>query len=88
MKKVKNDLFDYQNRYIIQYRENFKFSLDSVLLSEFVSIKPKDNNILDFCTGNVPIPLILSLKTSKHIVGFEIQKKMYDLGIESIKINR
>ena len=37
--KVKNDLFDYKNRYIMQMKDGFKFSLDSLLLAEFVNIK-------------------------------------------------
>ena len=35
-----NDLFDYPNRYIYQNHEGFKFSLDSILLAEFVKIRP------------------------------------------------
>lgn len=85
--KVKNDLFDYPNRYIMQLNDGFKFSLDSILLSEFVSVKTSDKNILDMCSGNAPVPLILSLKTMAHITGFEIQKEVYDLACESIIIN-
>ena len=33
------DLFDYQNRYIMQIKDGFKFSLDSLLLAEFVNIR-------------------------------------------------
>ena len=43
--KVKNDLFDYKNRYIMQMKDGFKFSLDSLLLAEFVNIK-RDDKIL------------------------------------------
>lgn len=88
MKKIViNDLFDYPNRKIVQDEDNFKFSLDSILLAEFVE-KPKENvKILDMCTGNAPIPLILSTKYQNKIVGFEIQEKIYDLAIQSIKLN-
>ena len=85
--KVKNDLFDYPNRYIMQIKDGFKFSLDSLLLAEFVSLKQSDKFILDMCTGNAPVPLVLSLKTDADIVGFEIQKDIYDLAVESISIN-
>lgn len=84
---VKNDLFDYKNRYIMQYENAFKFSLDSLLLAEFVSIKRSDKNILDMCTGNAPVPLVLSLKTNSDIVGFEIQNDIAYLACESVKIN-
>ncbi len=88
MTKVKNDLFDYKNMYIYQNEEDFKFSLDSVLLSEYVNLNPRIHNILDFCTGNAPVPLILSTKTSANIVGFEIQKEIYELGIDSVLLNK
>ena len=63
----KNDLFDYPNRYILQEKDGFKFSLDSILLAEYVRLK-KDSRILDMCTGNAPIPLILSTKTNNRII--------------------
>lgn len=85
--KVKNDLFDYKNRYIMQMQDGFKFSLDSLLLAEFVKVKKDDKKILDMCTGNAPVPLVLSLKTNAEIVGFEIQKEISELALESVKIN-
>lgn len=88
MTKIKNDLFDYKDMYIYQNVENFKFSLDSILLSEFVSLNKSTKKILDLCTGNAPIPLVLSTKTEEPIVGVEIQKEIYDLAIESIELNK
>ena len=86
MKKVKNDLFDYHNRYIWQGADGFKFSIDSLLLAEFVKVK--DNlNILDMGTGNAPVPLILSLKTNSKIVGMEIQEDIAELAQLSVKEN-
>ena len=86
MTKVLNDLFDYGLK-IYQDDEVFKFSLDSILLAEFVNVKLRDKNILDLCTGNAPIPLILSTKTKAKIDGMEIQKYIYDLGVLSVKEN-
>ena len=84
---VLNDLFDYENLKIYQIRGNFKFSLDSILLAEFVKITKNTKNILDLCSGNAPVPMILSTKTNAHIDAFEIQKHIYNLGIDSIKYN-
>ena len=61
--------------------------LDSVLLHNFVTINKNIEKILDIGCGNAPIPLILSTKTSAHITGVEIQKKVFALAKESIKIN-
>ena len=79
-----NDLFDYPNLKIYQYKKYFKFSLDSILLAEFVKINKITQNILDLCTGNAAVPLILSTKTKAHIDGFEIQKEIFELAKESI----
>jgi len=85
--KVINDLYDYPKMKIVQDEEDFKFSLDSILLAEFVEPPKRNLKILDMCTGNAPIPLILSVKYPNKIIGFEIQEKIYNMAIESININ-
>ena len=81
-----NDLLNYDLK-IYQDCNAFKFSIDSVLLAEFVNINFRDKNIIDFCSGNAPIPMILSTKFDKNIVGVEIQNKIYELGKKSIELN-
>ena len=88
MTKVKNYLLNYDNMYIIQDTDMFNFSLDSVLLPNFVTINKKTKKILDIGSGNAPIPLILSTLTDAQIMAVEIQKDVYELGRESIKINK
>lgn len=87
MRKL-NYLLGYDNIKIYQDTEWFKFSLDSILLPNFVRIKPSINKILDIGTGNAVIPIILSIKTKCHITGIEIQKDVFDLAIDSIKYNK
>lgn len=86
-KIVLNDLYDYKNLKIYQIPGNFKFSLDSILLAEFVHLTSSTKEILDLCTGNAPIPMILSTKTSAKITAFEIQKSIYELANKSINYN-
>lgn len=85
--KVINDLLNYGGMKIVQDNNYFSFSLDSVLLPNFVSLNKKDKKILDLGTGNAPIPMILSTLTSAQIYGIEIQKDIYELASESLKIN-
>ena len=85
MKIEVNDLYDYGYK-IVQKSDYFKFSLDSMLLANFVNINMSDSKLLDFCTGNCPIPIILS-NSIKNIVAFEVQKEIYELGDESLKLN-
>ena len=85
--EVKNRLLNFDNKIIYQNNDWFLFSLDSVLLANFVTIKLSDKKIIDFCTGNAPIPMLMSFRTKARIFGVELQKEVYDLGIESIKEN-
>ena len=84
---VKNDLYDYEHRYIYQDSEFFKFSVDSILLAEFANRDYENKKILDLCAGNMAIPLILSKYTDSQIIGFEIQNNVYKLGKQSIDLN-
>jgi len=86
-KKVVNDLVYFDNLKIVQNKNYFNFSLDSILLPNFIELTPNTRLILDLCTGNAPIPLVLSTKTNAKIIGVEIQKDIYELAKESIKIN-
>ena len=56
--EVLNDLYDYGLK-IYQDNELFKFSLDSLLLAEFVNVDKSDKKLLDICSGNAPLPLII-----------------------------
>lgn len=82
-----NDLYDYPNMKIYQYEEGFKFSLDSILLAEFVQIHKKDQKLLDLCTGNAVVPLIISTKSNISITGIELQSEIYELAQESVLLN-
>ena len=82
-----NDLLEINNLKIYQNDDWFKFSLESVLLPNFVTINLRCKKILDLCTGNAPIPLILTTKTKAEIVGIEIQKDIYELAKKSVIVN-
>ena len=84
---IKNDLFDYIPYKIYQDDQFFKFSLDSILLAEYVDKKFKNKKIIDLCCGNAAIPLILNYYQFKDVTGLELQKPIYDLGVASLKEN-
>lgn len=85
--EVVHYLLDYDKLKIIQNEDWFSFSLDSVLLPNFVTLNKKIKKILDLGTGNAPIPLILSTKTNASIFGIEIQEDIYDLAKRSVELN-
>ncbi len=84
--EVLNDLVG-KNLKIYQDDDYFKFSLESILLPNFVTINLRDQKILYLCSGNAPIPLVLSTKTKKKIIGVELQKEIFTLAKKSIEIN-
>ena len=86
--KVKNRLLNFGEMIIYQDDECLRFSLDSVLLANFVTIKPTDKKIIDLCSGNAPIPMLLSLRTKARIFGVELQENIFKLGHDSIIENK
>ena len=72
---------------IIQSPSVFSFSLDAVLLARFVSVPIVKGQIVDLCSGNGVIPLLLSTRTNAAITGIEIQERLYDMAIRSIEYN-
>lgn len=73
---------------IIQSPSVFNFSLDAVLLADFVWLPIQRGNILDLCTGNAVIPLLMSRRTKGKITGVEIQERIYNMGVRSVNYNQ
>lgn len=84
---VVNYLLGYKNLKIYQNSSMFNFSLDSVLLPNFVTLNARAKEILDIGCGNAPISIILTTKTKAHITGVEIQPKVFSLAQKSVDIN-
>lgn len=73
--------------YIIQNPDVFCFGMDAVLLSDFVSAKPK-GKFMDLGTGNGVIPMLLNGKEKgAHFTGLEIQPYSADMARRSILYN-
>ncbi|MFC2948811.1 tRNA1(Val) (adenine(37)-N6)-methyltransferase [Virgibacillus sediminis] len=72
---------------IIQSPTAFSFSLDAVLLAHFAYVPVKRGNILDLCTGNGVIPLLLSKRTEASITGVEIQDRIFGMAVRNVELN-
>ena len=83
-----DDILGYKNLKIYQNSNYFAFSLDSIILANYANIRLRDKQIVDFCTGNAVIPLILSRRTKAKIYGIEIQEKLAKLAKKSIEYNK
>ena len=84
--EVVNNLLN-KNLKIIQRTDFFNFSLDSLLVANFLSVGRGVNKIVDLGTGNGAIPLFLSERTKAKITGIEIQKISAELAKRNIELN-
>jgi tRNA1(Val) A37 N6-methylase TrmN6 len=73
---------------IIQSPSVFAFSLDAVLLAKFVNVPFQKGKLVDLCSGNGIIPMLLSTRTKASIEGVEIQERLYDMACRSVDYNQ
>ncbi len=75
---------------IIQNPNWFCFGTDAVLLADYATHSIKKNaKVLDLCSGNGIIPLLLSQKCDAHkIWGLEIQESVAEMAKRSVKLNK
>jgi tRNA1(Val) A37 N6-methylase TrmN6 len=83
-----DDILGYKGLKIYQNSNFFSFSLDSVILANYSDVRLRDKKIVDFCTGNGVVPMILSRRTNSNIIGVEVQEKLCDLANKSIEYNK
>lgn len=72
---------------IIQNKEVFSYSIDSVLLSRFPKI-PKKGLIVDLCSGNGAVGLFASTRTEAPITLVELQERLADMAKRSVTLNQ
>lgn len=82
------DHLDSQGIQIIQSSEVFAFSLDAVLLADFV--RPNHRRRLqtvDLCAGNGAIALFLNRKIGGRVTAVELQPRLADMAKRSVLLN-
>jgi tRNA1(Val) A37 N6-methylase TrmN6 len=87
---IDDERLDYllaENLRIIQSPSVFSFSLDAVLLAKFTYVPIQKGAIIDLCTGNGIIPLLLSTRTKGTITGVEIQERLANMAQRSFEYN-
>jgi tRNA1Val (adenine37-N6)-methyltransferase len=73
---------------LIQKKRGYRFSIDAILLSQFIVIH-KEERVIDLGTGCGILPLLLSHTTKAHsFIGVEIQKKLADCAKKNVILNR
>ena len=72
---------------VIQSKDGYRFSIDAILLSEFVTVRPGDV-VVDLGTGCGVIPLILLLtRPVGYTVGLEIQEELAGQAARNVLLN-
>lgn len=77
----------FRDKEIIQRNDYQNFTLDSVLLGDFVKINRKIKKILDIGTGCGILPIILYEKSKSNIIGIEIQEVMSYIAKRNVENN-
>lgn len=72
---------------IIQRKDMFTVSLDTILLVNFISIKNQTKVIVDFGTNSAAIPILLAKKYPIKIIGVEIQAEAVALAKQNVLLN-
>ena len=74
---------------IIQNKNGFCFGIDAVLLSDFSKNIKEGSMVVDLCTGNGVIPLLLCGKTKANVIyGIEIQEEVAKLAQRNVEYNK
>jgi len=82
-----DDLLKHQLK-IIQSKEVFSFSMDAVLLAQFVSLPIQKGRVMDLCTGNGVIPLLMSTRSKAKMDALEIQPRVFDMAKRNVQLNQ
>lgn len=81
------DIFCEGRLKIIQKKKGYRFSIDSILLSEFIRVK-ENEKVIDLGTGCGILPLLLSRKAkTSSFIGVEIQKGLADCAKKNVMLN-
>jgi len=73
---------------IIQAKDSYRFSVDSILLLNFIRLKNFEK-IIDLGTGSGIIPLLLfGKRKGLSIYGVEVQKDLADMARRSVELNK
>ncbi len=72
---------------ILQRKRGYRFSIDAILLGQFIKIR-KNEKAIDLGTGCGILPLLLSHTTKAHsFVAVEIQKELTELAKKNVLLN-
>ncbi|MCS4536696.1 MULTISPECIES: tRNA1(Val) (adenine(37)-N6)-methyltransferase [unclassified Mycoplasma] len=85
---VKNSLGFDSDLYVFQDKDMFNYSVDTILLGNFVFLNKRITNMLEIGTNNGALSIFISDRHKDlHIDAIEIQEKAAELAIQNIAMN-
>lgn len=87
-KIVKNNLGFDSNLYIKQDKNMFNYSIDTIMLGNFVHLNYESKHVLEIGTNNAALSIFIADRYSKlHIDAIEIQERACKLAQENVDLN-
>ena len=87
-KLVKNSLGFDSDIFVYQDKDMFNYSVDTIMLGNFVTINGGIKNVLDIGTNNAALSLFVSeRKNDMHIDAVEIQEKAIEIAKKNLELN-
>ena len=73
---------------ILQKKRGYRFSIDAILLADFVKLK-RGEKVIDLGAGSGVIAIVLALRfpRSGRIMGLELQGQLVDMARRSVEVN-
>ncbi|MCU9933368.1 tRNA1(Val) (adenine(37)-N6)-methyltransferase [Mycoplasmopsis cynos] len=85
---VKNSLGFDSDLYVFQDKNMFNYSVDTILLGNFIYLNHKIKNVLEIGTNNAALAIFVASRNKElKIDAVEIQKKAADLAKYNVKFN-
>ena len=83
------DDLQYKGLKLIQNKDGFCFGIDAVLLSDYAKQMKRAEKVVDLCSGNGIVAVLLSKKVKdiKKIYAVEIQNEVAKLAKRNVKLN-
>lgn len=82
------DDLQFEGLKIVQNKNLYSFTSDSVVLANFLKIKRNENAVEIGCGSGV-ISILATKKTNvKNIIGFEIQQQLFEMANKSLDLNQ
>ncbi|ASI53896.1 tRNA1(Val) (adenine(37)-N6)-methyltransferase [Metamycoplasma hyosynoviae] len=87
-KIVKNNLGYSGELFVYQDKDMFNYSVDTILLGNFVSINRRVSNILEVGTNNAALSIFIAARSKRiKIDAIEIQEKAVQLAQKNVELN-